>query len=203
MIECFTPPWNDNCTTVDPHVAAIDNFFTPKETGAIPSPRTIMDHAALTAAIGNSAFAIGVPSRVVERLASVAGLKQCSAGTTIFREGDYNHGFYLIHSGHVVLEMCTAARGCRQLLTLGPGEILAWSTVVGNSRMTTTAIAQDAVQLIEMSGPDLAEACETDHEVGYQLMKRLAAALSLRLLATRMQLLDLFVADAVESGIPA
>ncbi len=69
--------------------------------------------------------------------------------------------------------------------------------------MTTTAIAQDAVQLIEMSGPDLAEACETDHEVGYQLMKRLAAALSLRLLATRMQLLDLFVADAVESGIPA
>lgn len=157
----------------------------------------IMDSAAIAEAICHSAFASDMPASLVDQLARLARWKMCPAGTTIFREGAYHDSFYLLHSGHVILEMCLAGRGCTQLLTLGPGEMLAWSSLVGSSRMTTTAVAQDNVELIELPGPTVAAACEADHELGFQLMKRLATALSLRLLATRLQLLDLFVADAV------
>ncbi len=155
-----------------------------------------MDSAELAQAIRETSFAEGFSEPIVRRLASFASLQRFRAGTVIFREGEHHDRFYLLHTGHVVLQMCIASRGCTQLLTLGPGEMLAWSTLVGNARMTTTAIAQDHVELIEMSGAALARACDEDHELGYSLMRRLATALSVRLLATRLQLLDLFAADA-------
>jgi CRP-like cAMP-binding protein len=155
-----------------------------------------MDTSAIVQAIRQTPFAHDLSESIVERLASLARVVKYRAGTVIFREGEFHDRFYLLHTGHVILQMCVAGRGCTQLLTLGPGEMLAWSTLVGNARMTTTATAQDDVELIEIVGPRLAEACDADHELGYQLMRRLATALSLRLLATRLQLLDLFAADA-------
>ncbi len=62
--------------------------------------------------------------------------------------------------------------------------------------MTATAIALEPAQLIAFPGQTLRELCEADHHFGYRLMFRLSQALSKRLLATRLQVLDLFAAEA-------
>ncbi len=135
-------------------------------------------------------------TKVRQRLASLGTLKTVPSGTVLFREGDYHDHFYVVQSGAVILEMCLPGRGCTRLLTIGPGEMLAWSSVVGESQMTATAIAQGDVELLCFSGKALAEVCESDHECGYYLMRWLATALSKRLFATRLQLLDMFMADS-------
>ncbi len=45
---------------------------------------------------------------------------------------------------------------------------------------------------VAISGLELRQLCNTDFEVGYHVMGQVASALSQRLLATRLQLLDLF-----------
>ena len=45
---------------------------------------------------------------------------------------------------------------------------------------------------MSFDGSCLRGKCETDHELGYQLMRRFAASLLERLQATRLQLLDVY-----------
>ncbi len=163
-----------------------------------------MDLSELARAIRESQFALHLTESVTTRLAALAQTKRVALGTVLFREGELHDGFYIVSSGHVTLEMGLANRGRTRILTVGPGELLAWSSLVGDSRMTATAIAQDDVTLITMSGRELAAACEADHELGYQVMRRLAGGLSKRLLATRLQMLDAFIADAPQDrGVTA
>ena len=159
-----------------------------------------MDATTLADALQESTFAALFPVDVTKSLAEAARWKHCPAGAILFRAGDRSDAFYIVHRGHVTLEMCLPARGCTRLLTLGPGDIVAWSALVGDGRMTATATVADDVELIELSGADLLQRCEGDPLFGYRLMRRLAAVLAGRLLATRLQMLDLYMADAVSGG---
>ncbi len=154
-----------------------------------------MDANTLVEALQSSALATVISTEIAHDLAPAATCKQYAAGTILFREGEQSDAFFVIHRGHVILEMCLPARGCTRLLTLGPGDIVAWSALVGDGRMTATAITADEAELIELSGTELLRRCEADAQFGYRLMRCLSAALAKRLLATRLQLLDLFAAD--------
>lgn len=118
--------------------------------------------------------------------------QRLQAGSVIFREGSAYDFISVITLGRVALEMSVPARGDVRILTLGPGDLLGWSPLFGRGTMTATAIASDDLQLLSASGHALRELCERDHEVGYFLYRALADALSRRLLATRLQLIDIF-----------
>ena len=132
------------------------------------------------------------PHAVLERLVSLATIQQVRSGTVLFREGQTADCIAVIASGSVLLEMSVPARGAVRLLTLARGDLLGWSAVLGGGAVTATAIAQSDVRLVRFEGGELASLCEQDHEVGFHVMRRLAWALSRRLTATRLQLLDLY-----------
>ena len=159
-----------------------------------------METPSLKEALSRTKFVADFSPEAVNYLARIAKRKQCTRGEILFREGEQSDVFYIVDSGHVCLEMCLPAHGCTQLLTLGPGETIAWSSLVGNGRMTANAKAVDDAELIEFSGAELRGRCEADPEFGYYLMRQMAAALARRLLATRLQMLDLFTADATSGG---
>lgn len=154
-----------------------------------------MDSAKLAEALQASAFGSEFPSAVIKMLAAESKRKTCPAGKALFREGDQHDAVYIIHRGHVVLEMCLPASGCTKLISLGEGELLGWSALIGKGRMTANATAVDNVELIEFSGTNLRKRCEADHEFGYFVMRQVAALLAKRLLATRLQMLDVFEAE--------
>jgi CRP-like cAMP-binding protein len=133
-----------------------------------------------------------VPEPALDALAAVSAVKDFSAHSTIFREGAENHFLYILNRGHVGLDMHVAGRGRVRILSLGPGEMLAWSALLGDGRMTATATALEDTQVISTPGQHLLELCNVSHEFGYQLMTRVADVLAKRLVATRLQLLDLF-----------
>ncbi|MDX1967177.1 MAG: cyclic nucleotide-binding domain-containing protein, partial [Planctomycetaceae bacterium] len=110
----------------------------------------------------------------------------------ILAEGASQDRVFLLKSGRVRLEMNVPGRGRTTILTLGPGDLLAFSALIGNSVMTATAVAEEPVEAISFDGVQLRAACDADHELGYRLMSELAETLSRRLVATRLQLLDLF-----------
>ena len=80
--------------------------------------------------------------------------------------------------------MNVPGRGLTRILTVLSGELLAWSALLGDGRMTASAIATEPTQAIAISGRELRQFCQVDHEVGYHAMRQVASALSQRLLAT-------------------
>ena len=127
----------------------------------------------------------------IRNLMSIAEVVDFPAGTLIFSECDPAVHCYLILDGSVLLEICGPDE-CTKILTMGSGELLGWSPLLGAPRLTATARCQEPTQAVELIGTDVLKLCEADHDFGYELMKCVARTLSGRLTATRLQLLDLF-----------
>jgi CRP-like cAMP-binding protein len=140
-------------------------------------------------------FSANLPPEVVEHLAAEAAIQRVAAGTAVFREGSKNDNLYLVHRGRVALEMNFPGRGAVRILTLGPGEMVGWSSLIDHGKMTASAVAVEDTELVVAPAIKLKELSDANHNFGFHLMRRMASALAKRLVATRLQLLDLF-ADA-------
>lgn len=134
----------------------------------------------------------GMPYALREQLAKIASYQSYPAGRVLFNESDLHHRIYILCSGLVTLEMRVPGHGTQKILTLGRGDLLAWSALLSDGVMTTSAVASEAIDTIEFVTDDLKDLCQQNHEIGYHVMKQVAISLSKRLLATRLQLLDLF-----------
>jgi CRP-like cAMP-binding protein len=128
----------------------------------------------------------------LEQIANISRFRDCNDGDIIFRQGDAAQHLYLIVDGKVSLEICGAGVGCKQILTLGPGELLGWSSILEQSCYTARARALETTRLVEINDGQLLTICERDPQFGFELMRRTALALAKRLGATRMQLLDVY-----------
>lgn len=137
-------------------------------------------------------FAEEFPESQLLRMSSVASARVVRAGEVLFREGELHDGIFIVHRGRIRLAMHVPGRGDIPLLTAGPGELVGWSSLISDSRMTASAVAVEDSLVVELSGTKLKQICESDTELGYRLLTRIARVMSQRILATRMQLLDLF-----------
>lgn len=142
----------------------------------------------------------------LEQIARISRIRDFDEGELVFRQGDAAQYLYLVVYGNVSLEICATGSGCKQILTLGPGELLGWSSVLELTSYTARARALQATRLVEINVAQLLTICSHDPQFGYELMHRTALALAKRLSATRMQLLNVYgdqlpvVAQEVTSG---
>ena len=128
----------------------------------------------------------------IEDLAHLGKLQTFQAGAILFHEGDHHDKIYFVRSGAVRLDMLTAHCGRQTILSVGSGDLLAWSSLVGDHIMTATAVTTEPTHLIVFQAGDLQRLFDSRSDLGYKIMRTVAQALSRRLLATRLQLLDLF-----------
>jgi CRP/FNR family cyclic AMP-dependent transcriptional regulator len=128
----------------------------------------------------------------LEQIAKFAQCRDLKEGDVVFRQGDAAQYIYLLVYGNVSLEICAAGSGCQQILTLGPGELLGWSSMLEQLSYTARARALVATRLVEINVVQLLAMCDHDPQFGYELMRQVALALAKRLSATRMQLLNVY-----------
>ncbi len=110
----------------------------------------------------------------------------------IFREGAEAKQFYIIRHGKVGLETFVPGRGPITIQTLGEGDVLGWSWLFAPYRWHFDARALELTRAIALDGECLRGKCESDHDLGYELVKRFANVMMQRLQATRLQLLDIY-----------
>jgi CRP-like cAMP-binding protein len=114
------------------------------------------------------------------------------AGRYLFREGEPADQFYLLRHGRVALEVGAAHCGSITFQTVGNGEIVGVSWLVPPYRWTYDAKALEITGAIAMDATCLRNKCETDHDLGYEMMKRFVPILVQRLDATLLQILDVY-----------
>ena len=142
-------------------------------------------------------FFDGMEPRYLVLAVGCASNLRFNAGELICREGQPADHFYLIRAGKIALEIHVPGRGGRTIQTLGAGEILGWSWLVPPYNWRFDARAAEMTRAIVFDGKCLRDKCETDHELGYELQKRVIAILGEYLDATRFRLLDVY-GDAIE-----
>jgi CRP/FNR family cyclic AMP-dependent transcriptional regulator len=133
-----------------------------------------------------------IPERLLAKLVPMATVERAAANRVLFTEGTLCDRIYFVVEGLVALDMYVPRRDPTRILTVGPGEVLAWSALLSDQRMTATGTVLEDSRLVALAAQPLRQLCDADHEIGFVLMRAMALALSQRLLATRLQLLDLF-----------
>lgn len=146
-------------------------------------------------ALESMEFVRGLAPRHLARLASLAREEALDQGRRLFREGDSGEDVYLVQEGRVALEIDIPGRRTAVLLTVGPGELLGWSSMFPGKRRTASARAVMPTRVIVINARALWQACEEDHDLGYALMTRVAEVIARRLEATRLQLLDVYAPE--------
>jgi CRP/FNR family cyclic AMP-dependent transcriptional regulator len=136
-------------------------------------------------------FLEGLSPHQLRLLSDCAMVVRFQPGELIFREGDPANRFYLITKGKIALESYVQDRGTTLIQTVGVGDVLGWSWLFPPYYWHFDARALEPVEAIFFYGTPLRDECESDHDLGYELVKRMAEVMMKRLQATRRQLLQL------------
>ncbi len=137
-------------------------------------------------------FFEGLDPRYIELAVGCAANVRFNAGEVIFREGEEANNFYLIREGKIALEVFSPGHGSLTVQTLHDGEILGWSWLIPPYHWTFDARAAEMTRAIAFDGKCLRDKCEHDHDMGYELLKRIASILGERLDWTRLQLCGIY-----------
>lgn len=151
-----------------------------------------MTEDSLAKALGDHEFFKGLSPDYLTALAATATLIDVAAGELIFDEGGVADAAFAIVDGAVALELNISHRGHHIVQTLHGGEMLGWSWLFPPHRWSFGALALDATELIRFDADQLRALQDEDHELGYQIMKRFAQVMTIRLGATRLQLVDFY-----------
>jgi CRP/FNR family cyclic AMP-dependent transcriptional regulator len=131
----------------------------------------------------------------LQHLASLAEIKEFPAGSVVFREGQPSSSVYLVVRGDITLELNVPTRGAMQFQTVGSGDLLGWTPVLGLGSMTATASVQTPSTLLALNAAQIRAFCAHDLSFGFAFMQRIAQVLASRLSATRLVLMDLYHED--------
>jgi CRP/FNR family cyclic AMP-dependent transcriptional regulator len=145
-----------------------------------------------TAILAAQPFLKGLSAQQIELLADNAMPAEFKTGELIFKESSPANRFYILLSGEVTLESpcpkCDDEHGTVLIETVGAGSVLGWSWLFPPYYSHFNAHAVSPVKTIFFYGTRLREQCESDHELGYELMKRVAGIFIEWLQATREKL---------------
>jgi CRP-like cAMP-binding protein len=134
-------------------------------------------------------FLLGLDRRFLPQLARLGSHKKFDAQQMIFHEGRPANELFLICRGKIGIETALLGIGDLVVQSLGPGEVVGWSWLLPPFQYHYSARALELTDVIALDGETLRGQCESNHDLGYEMMKRFALVIVQRLAATREQLL--------------
>jgi len=146
----------------------------------------------LEAILAGHPFFEGFEARYMQLITGCASNVRFEAGEYIFHEDEAASHFYVVREGKVALEVFAAQRGAITIETIEAGEVLGWSWLFPPYRWHFSARIVEPARAIALDGVCLRSKGEADHDLGYELVKRVAQIMMQRLQATRLQLLDVY-----------
>ncbi|HEV2456191.1 MAG TPA: Crp/Fnr family transcriptional regulator [Verrucomicrobiae bacterium] len=147
--------------------------------------------AITTATLAGQPFLKGLATPHLQVLVDDAMPAEFKAGETVFQEGAPANRFYLILNGKVELRSPTDSEDAAiPIDVIEAGGVLGWSWLFPPYSWHFDARAVTPVKAIFFYGTRLREQCEADHELGYEMMKRVSAVVVERLQTTRRRLAE-------------
>lgn len=114
--------------------------------------------------------------------------EQYKAGAYLARSGQASHGFYIILSGSIQLNI----QKNFQLQTLAPGNVIGWSWILPPHRWAFDIQALTNAEVLYIEATQIRKHMKEDPTFAYEVMKVFFKVMTDRLMHSRLQLLDLY-----------
>jgi CRP/FNR family cyclic AMP-dependent transcriptional regulator len=111
-------------------------------------------------------------------------------GQILFRHGENADKFYVVRKGRVSIQMPAIMGPALEIQTLGEDQVLGWSWLISPYKWNFQAKAEEDSVLLEFDGASILARCEQEPKFGYELLKRFAGLMSVRLDAARQKMMD-------------
>lgn len=128
----------------------------------------------------------------IEIVAGCASEATFADGEMVFRADGDADAIHVLEHGRVALQLDPAAGPPLLIQTVGPTEVLGVSWMLPPYRWTLTAVVTMPAAAIRIDAQCLRDACDADAKLGYALHRSFAGIIRQRLVATRIQLLDVY-----------
>ncbi len=123
-------------------------------------------------------------------------LDKCSSKSEIkkdqvlFHQGEAADHFYVVLAGQISIQMPAILGPSLEIQALGSGQVLGWSWLISPYRWSFQAKATEDSELLVFNGKAILARCEQDAKFGYELLKKFAELMSVRLDAARKKMMD-------------
>jgi CRP/FNR family cyclic AMP-dependent transcriptional regulator len=111
-------------------------------------------------------------------------------GHILFRQGENANKFYVVRHGIISIRMPAIMGPALEIQTLGKNQVLGWSWLISPYKWSFQAIAEEDSALLEFDGTAILARCEQEPKFGYELLKKFAMLMSIRLDAARQKMMD-------------
>jgi CRP/FNR family transcriptional regulator, cyclic AMP receptor protein len=138
----------------------------------------------------------GLTQPELELIAGCGMNVQFQEGERLFRDGEQADTFFVLRHGSIALETFVPTRGAVTIETLEAGEVVGWAWLFPPYKWHFDARALSTVRATSFDGACLRGKCETDPQLGYDLMSRFTQVVIERLQWTRQRLLDVYGYDS-------
>lgn len=111
----------------------------------------------------------------MEQLAAISCVRQIHPEEELFHEGDRTDFMYVILSGEILVENYIPSVGERGVTRAEPLDVIGWSCLTPMVRQRVAAArACQPTRVLAIEGELLAQLCDSDHDLGYLIMRRVA-----------------------------
>ncbi len=124
----------------------------------------------------------GLSDTELEAIVALCRSRQLNQGEELVREGEPGEEFYIISNGSVEVVVGANLPTPRTLVHLGAGQIIGEMALIDQGmRSATVRALQDRTDVQVIQNSDFQTLCERNTNVGYIVMRNLAADLSFKL----------------------
>lgn len=144
-----------------------------------------------------------LPEADVDLVAGIAKVGEVKAGSMIDAQGEPATKFYILVSGRlgVVLELDFGVTKKTYMVTsVGPGQMFAYSGLVGNPHYTAGSRAMANSIYLEFDVAKLNAAFNEDPRLGHVMMRMVAQTIASRLRAMQLQLAQQYAVNEAEQA---
>ncbi len=124
--------------------------------------------------LGRADFFSQLTPTQLERVADICVLQEFANGSPIYSLGDVAEDFYVLIDGMVRFNLTLGNRQASAGEIIRRGEVFGWAALIENAqRRIATASCMTACVALAVDGNKLLALMDSDHSLGYCLMKKL------------------------------
>ena len=127
---------------------------------------------------------------VLKFLCECSSMREIKKGQILFLQGEHADKFYVVRSGRISLQMPAIMGPTLEIQAVDEDQVLGWSWLISPYKWNFQTKAEDDSELLQFDGAAILARCEQDPKLGFELVKKFAALMSMGLNAARLKMMD-------------
>ena len=123
-------------------------------------------------------------------LCECSSMREIKKGQILFLQGEHADKFYVVRSGRISLQMPAIMGPTLEIQTMDEDQVLGWSWLISPYQWNFQTKAEDDSELLQFDGAAILAQCEQDPKLGFELVKKFAALMSVGLNAARLKMME-------------